>query len=63
MKNVATVAGALTIGIVGGSMFAAALVGQPRTSPLTTPTLSQPAAVQAPAPVVVGAGGPAVAEG
>ena len=32
MSNVAAVIGALTAGIVGGSLFAVALVAQPQTS-------------------------------
>ena len=50
MSNVPVITGALVAGIVGGSLFAAALVAGPR--------VANPAA--APAPVVTGPGGPAV---
>jgi len=39
MSNVATVTGALVAGIVGGSLFAAALVGQPRATVSQAPTM------------------------
>ena len=61
MSNVATVTGALVAGIVGGSLFAVGLVARPQTVG-QGPTAAQQSgqAVTAPAPVVIGPGGPAV---
>jgi nitrite reductase (NO-forming) len=58
MSNVAVVTGALVAGMVGGSLFAAALVARPQPGPLSTQAGAS--SVTAPAPVVPGLGGPAV---
>jgi nitrite reductase (NO-forming) len=64
MGNIGTVVGAVTAGVVGGSLFAAALVGRPYVVTPTTGTTQSPEQVvgspPAPGGVVTGPGGPAI---